>query len=355
MLREKDWQAVLNRDRSYDQIFVYAVISTKIYCLPSCPARKPKRANVVIFNTSVEAEQAGFRSCKRCFPHTSSLKPPRIELVEQICREINTNIDKRLTLSQLATQFNLSSAYLQRMFKSIVGITPKQYIEASRLTKFKQELKQEENIPQAIYQAGYNSSSSLYENISSKLGMTPKTYQQQGQKTRIVYSVVTCSLGYLLVATTDKGICTIKLGDRPKELIKILTDEFQQATIIRDDQSHQDWIKKILNLITGTESDPDLPLDIRGTAFQQQVWQALQKIPYGETQTYTEIAQDLGKPKAVRAIANACGANPVALIIPCHRVVRNDGSLGGYRWGIERKQKLIEQEKGRGARLAPHW
>jgi AraC family transcriptional regulator, regulatory protein of adaptative response / methylated-DNA-[protein]-cysteine methyltransferase len=203
---------------------------------------------------------------------------------------------------------------------------------------------EEDNVAQAVYQAGYNSSSSLYENISSKLGMTPKIYQQQGKTIQITYTVVDCSLGYLLVATTDKGICSVKLGDRPKELIKILTDEFQQATIIRDDQRHKDWIKKILNLITGTESDPHLPLDIRGTAFQQQVWQALQKIPYGAIRTYTDIAQDLGKPKAVRAIANACGANPVALIIPCHRVVRNDGSLGGYRWGIERKQKLIEQE-----------
>ncbi|MGL4881061.1 MAG: methylated-DNA--[protein]-cysteine S-methyltransferase [Waterburya sp.] len=190
--------------------------------------------------------------------------------------------------------------------------------------------------------------------------MTPKVYQQQGKTIQITYTVVDCSLGYLLVATTDKGICSVKLGDRaceaavgiaypkgnrPESLIQSLTEEFKQATIVRDDQSHQNWIKKILNLITGTESDPDLPLDIRGTAFQQQVWQALQKIPYGETRTYTEIAQDLGKPKAVRAIGNACGANPVALIIPCHRVTRNDGSLGGYRWGIERKQKLIEQEQ----------
>jgi AraC family transcriptional regulator, regulatory protein of adaptative response / methylated-DNA-[protein]-cysteine methyltransferase len=344
MLREENWQAILNRDRTYDHLIVYAVVSTKIYCLPSCPARKPKRVNVLIFNTSVEAEQAGFRPCKRCLPEQHLPKQPHIELVEQICREIDQRISEKLTLSQLATQFNLSSAYLQRTFKSIVGITPRQYTEVSRLARFKLELTQEDNVAQAVYQAGYNSSSSLYENISSKLGMTPKIYQQQGKTIQITYTVVDCSLGYLLVATTDKGICSVKLGDRPKELIKILTDEFQQATIIRDDQNHQDWIKKILNLITGTESDPDLPLDIRGTAFQQQVWQALQKIPYGAIRTYTDIAQDLGKPKAVRAIANACGANPVALIIPCHRVVRNDGSLGGYRWGIERKQKLIEQE-----------
>ncbi|MGL5940973.1 MAG: bifunctional DNA-binding transcriptional regulator/O6-methylguanine-DNA methyltransferase Ada [Waterburya sp.] len=345
MLKEENWQAILNRDRAYDHFIFYAVTSTKIYCLPSCPARKPKRANVLIFKTSLEAEEAGFRPCKRCLPNQNLPKQPQIELVEQICREIDQRIAEKLTLSQLATQFNLSSAYLQRTFKSIVGITPRQYAEVSRLARFKLELTQEDNVAQAVYQAGYNSSSSLYENISSKLGMTPKVYQQQGKTIQITYTIVNGTLGYLLVATTDKGICSVKLGDRSKTLIQSLTEEFKQATIVRDDQSHQNWIKKILNLITGTESDPDLPLDIRGTAFQQQVWQALQKIPYGETRTYTEIAQNLGKPKAVRAIGNACGANPVALIIPCHRVTRNDGSLGGYRWGIERKQTLIEQEQ----------
>ncbi|MGL6341729.1 MAG: bifunctional transcriptional activator/DNA repair enzyme AdaA, partial [Waterburya sp.] len=267
MLQEKNWQAILNRNRAYNHLIVYAVTSTKIYCLPSCPARKPKRANVLIFNTSLEAEQAGFRPCKRCLPNQNLPKQPQIELVEQICREIDQRIAEKLTLSQLATQFNLSSAYLQRTFKNIVGITPRQYAEVSRLARFKLELTQEDNIAQAVYQAGYNSSSSLYENISSKLGMTPKIYQQQGKTIQIIYTIVDCSLGYLLVATTDKGICSVKLGDRLEALIQSLTEEFKQATIIQDDQSHQDWIKKILNLITGTESDPDLPLDIRGTAF----------------------------------------------------------------------------------------
>ena len=348
MLTDEYWEAVLNRDRELDGVIVYAVISTKIYCLPSCPSSKPKRTNVRFFNTYTAAQKAGFRPCKRCFPNRDSPKQPNLELVGQICRKIDSQTEDRPTLTQLATWFNLSPSYLQRTFKRIVGITPRQYAEVSRLARFKLQLKQEANITKAIYQAGYNSSSSLYEKISSKLGMTPKIYQQHGNKTKIIYTIISCNLGYLLVATTDKGICAIKLGDRPEELVKTLTEEFKQATIIRDDQTHKDWIEKILNFIAGKESDPDLPLDIRGTVFQQQVWQALQNIPYGETRTYREIARDLGKPQATRAIGNACGANPIALIIPCHRVVRSDGSLGGYRWGIERKQKLIEGETKKG-------
>ena len=250
-----------------------------------------------------------------------------------------------MNLAYLAQKFNLSTAYLQRTFKQIVGITPKQYRERTRLVRFKLCLRQEE-IAQAIYRAGYSSSSSLYENISAKLGMTPKTYQRYGVQTQIVYSIVSCvGLGYLLVATTDKGICTVQLGDRPEELAIALAQEFKRATIIQDDFQHQEWIAKILESIRGKEADLDLPLDIRGTAFQQQVWQALQNIPYGATRTYREIANELGRSKASRAIGNACGANAIALIIPCHRVMRSDGSLGGYRWGVERKQKLIEIEQ----------
>ena len=240
----------------------------------------------------------------------------------------------------------MSTAYLQRTFKQIVGITPKQqYRETSRLVRFKLCLRQEE-IAQAIYRAGYTSSSSLYENISAKLGMTPKKYQQYGAGTKITYSIVSCvELGYLLVATTEKGICTVQLGDRPEKLVIALASEFKRATLIQDDLQHQEWIAIILESIEGKEADLDLPLDIRGTAFQQQVWQALQNIPYSETRTYREIANELGRSKATRAIGNACGANAIALIIPCHRVMRSDGSLAGYRWGIKRKQKLIEIEQ----------
>ena len=250
---------------------------------------------------------------------------------------------KKSTLDPLATKYDLSPAYLQRKFKRVVGITPRQYTEASRLVKFKLELRRSQNIAIAIYLAGYNSSSSLYEQISSKLGMTPKIYQQHGKQTTITYTIVSCELGYLLVATTKKGICAVKLGDRPEELRQTLTDEFKQAIITEDNRHHRDWIEKILNLIVN-KPDGNLPLDIRGTAFQYQVWQALQKIPYAETRTYKEIAQDINKPNATRAIGNACGANPVALIVPCHRVIRSNGNLGGYRWGIERKQKLLAIE-----------
>ena len=252
--------------------------------------------------------------------------------------------ESMLTLTQLAIKFNLSPYHLQRKFKNIVGITPRQYAEALRLDKFKIELKQEQAIADAVYRAGYNSSSSLYEKISLKLGMTPKVYQQGGSKTKIIYTIVNCSLGYLLVAATNQGICAIKLGDCPEELTRVLLSEFERAEVIRDDQIYQNWIEQILNFIAGKEPNLDLPLDIRGTAFQQQVWQALQQIPYGETRTYSDLAKDLERPKATRAIGNACGANPIALIIPCHRVIRSDGRLGGYRWGIERKQKLLARE-----------
>lgn len=344
MIKEEHWQAILNRDRYYDEVIIYAVISTKIYCLPSCPSRKPKRINVLIFPNHTLAEKAGFRPCKRCLPHKNLPQQPKIKLIEQICKAIEEDITTPITLFRLATRFNFSPSYLQHTFKSIVGITPRQYIEVSRLNRFRLELKQQKNVADAIYQAGYNSSSSLYDNISFKLGMTPKTYQKHGLATEIAYSIITCDLGYLLVATTDKGICAVNIGDRQRVLIKTLTEEFNEATIIRNDSDFQDWIGFILNLITGKEANCNLPLDIRGTSFQKQVWQELQKIPYGETRTYREIANNLGKPKATRAIGNACGANPVAIIIPCHRVIRSDGSLGGYRWGIERKQKLLNKE-----------
>lgn len=344
MIKEEHWQAILNRDRYYDRAIIYAVISTKIYCLPSCPSRKPKRINVLIFPNHTLAEKAGFRPCKRCLPHKNLPQQPKIKLIEQICNAIELHITTPITLSELAARFNLSPSYLQHTFKSIVAITPRQYIEIFRLNRFKLELKQQKNVADAIYQSGYNSSSSLYDNISFKLGMTPKTYQKGGLATEIVYSIVVCDLGYLLVATTDRGICAVKIGDRQQDLIETLTQEFSQAIIIRDDLNYKDWIESILKLITGKKAHRDLPLDIRGTSFQQQVWQELQKIPWSETRTYREIANNIGKPKAIRAIGNACGANPVALIIPCHRVIRSDGSLGGYRWGIEYKQKLLAKE-----------
>lgn len=344
MLSNKYWQAVLNRDRRYDGVIIYGVVTTKIYCVPSCSARKPKRANVVFFDGYIEAEKLNYRPCKRCLPRRNHPIQPKIQLTARICREIE-NLESTSNLAYLSQKFNLSKTYLQRTFKCIVGISPRQYREALRRSRFKQYLRQEENIAQAIYRAGYNSSSSLYENISLKLGMTPRTYQQFGAGTEIRYSTASCDLGNLLVATTGKGICAVRLGNTPTDLTNALKIEFSNATIIEDNENYREWIEQILQSIEGKEADLDLPLDIRSTAFQRQVWQALQKIPYGETRTYQDIAHELNKPKATRAVGSACGANPVALIIPCHRVLRSDGGLGGYRWGIDRKRKLLEIEQ----------
>jgi len=338
------WLAILKRDRKFDCIFVYGVISTKIYCLPSCPSRKPKKENVRFFDNLKQAEKAGFRACKRCYRDRNYLEIKNIESIEKICQTIDIEIEKEPTLTRLANEVDLSPSYLQRKFKQILGITPRQYAEARRLQRFKNELKKGLTITDALYAAGYNSSSTLYEKTARQLGMTPKIYRQGGKKTQIIYTIVPCYLGYLLVATTDIGICAVKLGENPAELTTILLKEFDRATIVRDDNEYKNWLEKIIQFLAGKETDLNLPLDIKGTAFQKQVWQALQKIPYGETRTYTDIAKDIGNPKASRAVGNACATNPIALIVPCHRVLRQDGNLGGYRWGVDRKQKLLAQE-----------
>jgi AraC family transcriptional regulator, regulatory protein of adaptative response / methylated-DNA-[protein]-cysteine methyltransferase len=298
---------------------------------------------VLFFANPREAQKAGFRPCKRCCPD-GIVPNPHLDLIEQVCRAIAQQYDNSPTLTQLAMQFNMSPYHLQRTFKRLVGITPKQYADTHRLDRLKTQLKHKEKVTNALYEAGYGSSSSLYEQASLHLGMTPTAYQNEGKAVEITYTVVSCPLGYLLVATTDKGICAVKLGDDANKLRSLLLEEFKQAQIIHNDFVHKNWIELILSYIAGDEAHLDLPLDIRGTAFQKQVWQVLQKIPYGETRTYQEIAREIGQPKAIRAVANACGANPTALIVPCHRVVRSDGGLGGYEWGIERKQKLLENE-----------
>jgi AraC family transcriptional regulator of adaptative response/methylated-DNA-[protein]-cysteine methyltransferase len=268
-----------------------------------------------------------------------------------ICRYIEEQIDHIPTLSELSSRFEISPSYLQREFKRVIGLSPFQYANALRSDRFKQRLQQGEEITRAVYDTGYGSSSRLYEKASKQLGMTPKTYRCSGKGMHITYTIVPCSLGYLLVATTEKGICAVKLGDEIDELERILLNEFNQAQILRDDNLHRHWLQTILNFITGDELHLDLPLDIRGTAFQKQVWQALQKIPYGETRTYADIAREIGKPEAVRAVGTACGSNPTALIVPCHRVLRTDGTLGGYHWGIERKEKLLAQEVKRTGKM----
>ncbi|MEH2031056.1 MAG: bifunctional DNA-binding transcriptional regulator/O6-methylguanine-DNA methyltransferase Ada [Nostoc sp.] len=342
LLEKTLWEAVLNRDPSFVGQLFYGVRSTGIYCRPICPSRRPNRNQVCFFQSAQEAEIAGFRPCKRCQPQSETV--PSTAKVLAVCRYIEAQGDRIPTLSELCSQVGMSSSYLQRRFKQIIGVSPFQYADALRSQRLKQRLQSGEEIAHAVYDTGYGSSSQLYEKAPKQLGMTPKTYQQAGKTISIVYAIAPCPLGYLLVATTEKGICAVKLGDEADKLEHILNQEFHQAHIIRDDHTHKEWIQAILNFIAGGKVHLDLPLDVRGTAFQKQVWQALQKIPYGETRTYTDIACDIAKPQAVRAVGNACGANPIALIVPCHRVLRSDGSLGGYHWGIERKQKLLTQE-----------
>ncbi|MBN3905186.1 MAG: bifunctional DNA-binding transcriptional regulator/O6-methylguanine-DNA methyltransferase Ada [Nostoc sp. NMS1] len=350
LFEETLWKAVLNRDVTIDGKFFYGVRSTGIYCRPICPSRRPNRNQVCFFQSVQEAQNAGFRPCKRCQPQFETVPNPAKAKVLAVCRYIEAQSDRVPTLSELCSQVEMSPSYLQKVFKQIIGVSPFQYADALRSQRLKQRLQSGEEIAHAVYDTGYGSSSQLYEKAPKQLGMTPKIYQQAGKTISIVYAIAPCPLGYLLVATTDKGICAVKLGDEADKLEHILNQEFHQAHIIRDDHIHKEWIQAILGLIAGDEAHLDLPLDIRGTAFQKQVWQVLQKIPYSETRTYTDIARDIAKPQAVRAVGNACGANPIAVIIPCHRVLRSDGSLGGYRWGIERKQKLLVQESERTAR-----
>jgi AraC family transcriptional regulator, regulatory protein of adaptative response / methylated-DNA-[protein]-cysteine methyltransferase len=359
MFEDEYWQAVLERDlkcvplvlSSAYRVFVYGVISTKIYCRPSCPARKPCRKNVRFFPNCETAEKSGFRACLRCYPNQTTTEP-HLELIKEICDAIPTvssanaiQLDNPPKLEDLAQKFDLSLYHLQRTFKRIVGVTPHQYVEAQRIKRLKTNLKSGINVANALYEAGYNSSSNLYEKSATQLGMTPKKYQQAGKGINITYTIEISTLGYLLVGMTEKGICSVKLGDNIEELEHLLYQEFQQANIHRNDSAYRDWVQVILKFIAGNEPHLDLPLDIRGTAFQIQVWQALQKIPYGETRSYKEIASEIGIPNAVRAVGTACGANPVALIVPCHRVLRSDRSLGGYEWGLERKKKLLEIER----------
>lgn len=341
---ETFWQACLNRDASFDGKFILAVRTTGIYCRPSCPARTPKRENVIFFKLPELAQQAGFRACKRCRPDAHTLSNPQLDLVRSICHYIEQHADEPLTLQTLSECFNLSAWHLQRTFKEYVGISPQDYTEACRMDQLKEALRNGVPISDAIYEAGFGSSSRVYEKAAPQLGMTPRRYQRSGDGTHIQFTIVPCALGQLLVATTQRGVCAIKLGDDPGELERLLFGEFSAAQIDRDDQLHRDWVQAILDFTAGKEPHLDLPLDVRATAFQKQVWQALQRIPCGQTRTYADIARQIGQPTAVRAVANACGANPTALIVPCHRVVRSDGTLGGYHWGIERKRQLLLQE-----------
>jgi AraC family transcriptional regulator of adaptative response/methylated-DNA-[protein]-cysteine methyltransferase len=339
------WQAVLERDGALDGRFVFGVSSTGVFCRPSCPARRPRQENVQFFEHATAAEQAGYRACLRCRPKAVDGNP-QSALVRAICRYIEQNIEDRLTLGVLAAKFRRSAFHLQRMFKSVLGVSPKGYIDACRLRQVKQNLQAGHDVTTSLYAAGYGSSSRLYERTASQLGMTPEKYRRGAMAAVVRFTIASSPLGRMLIAATDKGICAIQFADSDEELQQGLMREFPFAARRRDDAGLAEWRVSLGQLMAGQDAYPSLPLDIRATAFQRRVWEHLQRIPRGETRSYSAVAKKIGMPKATRAVARACATNPVAVAIPCHRVVRQDGELGGYRWGVERKERLLEMEKG---------
>jgi AraC family transcriptional regulator, regulatory protein of adaptative response / methylated-DNA-[protein]-cysteine methyltransferase len=339
------WRIVLARDRRYDGDFVYAVRSTGIYCRPSCPSRRPRRSVVRFFPIPEAAEAAGFRACRRCHPSRLQPHDPAMALVRELCRAIDAQPDGPADLTALGRRVGRSPHQVLRAFRRVLGVSPRQYRDARRVSRLKSSLKEMPHVSPAIYEAGFGSSSRVYERAAGALGMTPATYARGGRGAAIRYSVVPSPLGTLLVAATERGICRIGLGDSAAALERDLRHEFPAAHITRDAGRMDAWVQTILAHLAGTEPHLDLPLDIRATAFQQKVWAALRKIPYGSTRSYQAVARSIGSPTATRAVARACATNPVALVIPCHRVVREDGDLGGYRWGTERKKVLLEKER----------
>lgn len=336
------WQAVVNRDRKSDGKFVFAVSSTNIYCRPSCPSRRPRRDRVAFYESPVAAETAGFRACRRCHPQQSDA---RVAMVKRVCELIDADSGENLNLDELSKIVGLSRFHLQRAFKAEMGISPREYAAARKGERFRQGVKSGERVTAAMYDAGYGSSSRLYESADAELGMTPATYGRGGANTTITYAITEFELGQLLIAATPKGVCAVRLGDDPQRLARELHEEFYAAVIHRDDREMIKWVKMIISYAELKQPALELPLDVRSTAFQRQVWRALRDIPSGETRSYSEVAQAIGHPTAVRAVARACATNPVALVIPCHRVIREDKSLGGYRWGLDRKKKLLTEER----------
>jgi AraC family transcriptional regulator of adaptative response/methylated-DNA-[protein]-cysteine methyltransferase len=339
------WQAVLERDARFKGIFVYGVRSTNIYCKPSCPSRRPRREQVAFFTSPEAAENEGFRACLRCRPRENDARDPHIEMVLRVCRSIEAQAETMPSLIELGAELNVSPHHLQRTFKSITGITPRQYAAAHRLKQFKSSIKEGGDVTGAMYDAGYGSSSRLYEKASEQLGMTPATYRRRGKGMNINYTIVECHLGRLLVAGTKRGICSVQFGAQDEALETALVAEYPAASINRDASGLGNWVEELLRHLDGAQPDLALPLDLQATAFQTRVWQELRQIPYGATRSYAKVAEAIGQPTAARAVARACATNPVALVTPCHRVVREGGQPGGYRWGLERKEKLLETER----------
>jgi AraC family transcriptional regulator of adaptative response/methylated-DNA-[protein]-cysteine methyltransferase len=342
METEVFWNAVTTNDARFDGAFYLGVKTTGIYCRPSCRARTPKRENVAFFPTIELAEQSGLRACLRCKPKDISGVDPQIAIMLKVCELLES--DDLFSLEMLADDVGLSPSHLQRSFKEIIGVSPKKYSEAKRMEKFKDRLRSGSDVTTAMYDAGFGSSSRLYEKASENLGMTPTKYKKGGQGVKINYTITDSELGRILVARTINGLCNVAFADDDSTLEANLLREYPNAEITKDAAILKEFVDEILTHLAGKKKRLDLPLDIQATAFQMRVWELLRKIPYGETVTYTQIAEQLGDKKKVRAVAQACASNRVAVVIPCHRVVGKDGKLSGYRWGVERKSKLLEGE-----------
>jgi AraC family transcriptional regulator of adaptative response/methylated-DNA-[protein]-cysteine methyltransferase len=341
---DQRWNAVLARDAAHDGQFVFAVSSTGVYCRPSCAARRPRRENVAFYSRPEQAEKAGFRACLRCRPRSVSGNP-QSDWAKEVCRYIEQHLDEPVTLERLGKVFRQSPFHLQRRFKATLGITPRAYGDSCRLRLLKRNLQAGDSVTRAMYDAGYGSSSRLYEKTASQLGMTPDKYRRGAIAATVRYAIADSPLGRMLVAATDKGVCAIQFARSDGELIEGLKREFPFAVRKPDQGGLQGWVETLLSTMTGHELNAALPLDIRATAFQRRVWTYLQSIPFGATRSYSQVAKAIGQPSASRAVARACATNPVAVAIPCHRVVREDGSISGYRWGVERKKALLEMEQ----------
>lgn len=344
VLDDPRWAAVCNRERAVDGQFVYAVKTTRVYCNPSCGARAPRPENVVFFPSVMAAEQAGFRPCRRCRPDLPPLAERQAVVIADLCRRIEL-AEEGLDLQQLAEAAGLSKYHLHRLFKTQTGLTPRAYAAALRARRVREGLQRGSGVSEAVYAAGYASSGRFYAEADQVLGMTPKAFRAGGAESAIRFAVAACSLGAILVAASDRGVCAISLGDDPETLVRELQTQFSAAQLIGQDQAFEQMVANVVALVEAPERGLNLPLDIRGTAFQQRVWQVLREIPAGSTISYSELAERVGAPRAVRAVASACAANVLAVAVPCHRVVRLDGSLSGYRWGIERKRELLTRER----------
>ncbi len=345
---EKCWQAIQARDAAQDGHFFFGVLSTGVYCRPSCPARRPLRQNVRFYETPAAAEGDGLRPCLRCRPLEAS--NGKSERMRDLCRYIDEQADESLQLGALARRAGLSHSHLQRTFKAVVGLSPKQYLEAARLKRLKNGLRTSKDVAEAVYEAGYGSSSRVYEHADTRLGMTPNQYRRGGAGVRITHVTISSPLGPLMIGATDRGLCFVQFGESEEKLLAQLQKEYPAAEVEPMRNPHppefHKWVETLTRYLAGGPARLDLPLDIRGTAFQMRVWNYLQTIPVGEVQSYSEVAAGIGRPGATRAVAGACAANTVALVIPCHRVIRGNGELGGYRWGLARKRTLLDRERG---------